>query len=271
MRAIYAALLGVVLASDLKASQIAFDTAGDSEYNNMPANPAVYPNGGYGWGGPWQSNGLFINTPGFTGLGGPEDTTLINSPATPGGRAWGLPFYFQGPAFAIRPFAGALTAGQTFSIDLEMWGTVTPYGSTRADVTLNDGVPAADGITIEAYNGANPDYRVYVQHGQQYAFYPTGVPLTDNAVHIEVGLLDSSTARVSISSLSGDGLSAAVTFNDVVPITQVKLDSGGGPEYTPADQTFFNNIAITPEPLGVLGFSLGVAFMALRRCRRGMQ
>ena len=54
MRAIYPALLAMwvgMSASNLDASPIAFDTAGDSAYNNFNPNTSTYPNGGYGWGG----------------------------------------------------------------------------------------------------------------------------------------------------------------------------------------------------------------------------
>lgn len=273
MRAIYVALLGALFAtatSDLKASQIAFDTAGDSAYNNMPASPAVYPNGGYGWGGPWQSSGLFINTPGLTGPGGPQDTTLINSPATPGGRAWGLPFVLYNGAWAARPFAEALTLGQTFSMDVETRDTSTPYGPIGQDIVINGTTPFnANGITVEAYSGAYPDYRVYVQQSQaQYALYATGVPLTDEAIHIDVSLVGNSLVRLSITSLSSDALSSSLTFADAVPMSEVALNEGGGSYYLPSAELFFNNMAITPEPASLFALSLGIAAMMLKRRRR---
>ncbi|HEX5244816.1 MAG TPA: hypothetical protein VFW23_16280, partial [Tepidisphaeraceae bacterium] len=100
MRAVYIAFLAVWVgasASNLKASPIVFDTAGDSAYNNFNPNSTTYPNGGYGWGGPWQSDGaLFVNEPGLTGPGHPADTTPINSPMTSDGRSWGLSYFLEG-------------------------------------------------------------------------------------------------------------------------------------------------------------------------------
>src|SRR6185437_2824125 len=73
------ALIGIA-SNAVQASQIAYDTAGDSAYNNGWTQGS---DGGFGWGDGWT---LATPSPDNTFLG----SSNVNSPRAPGGRAWGL-------------------------------------------------------------------------------------------------------------------------------------------------------------------------------------
>ena len=271
MRAICVALLAVWVgmgASNLKASPIAFDTAGDSAYNNFNPNTSTYPNGGYGWGGPWQSDGaLFVNEPGLTGPGHPADTTPINSPNTSDGRAWGLS-YFLGEqlASAQRPLAGALLPGQTFSVDVDMRTVfIQQYGEfDTQSVTLGSG-PLQYGLTLYSFGSGN--YRVDVSAPSvTYTQYATNVPVSDQFVHLDVAVVDSSSVRVTLQSLGTDGATASLLVPDDDPITYLTLTNQGF-GYLPDAELYFNNIQITPEPTGVFFPAAAAAATVLGRRR----
>lgn len=274
MRAIYVALVAMWVgasAPGLYASPIAFDTAGDSAYNNFNPNSTTYPNGGYGWGGPWQSNGaLFVNEPGLTGPGHPADTTPINSPMTPDGRAWGLS-YFLGEqlAWAQRPFLGALSPGQIFSMDLDMRAVSIPqYGEGNSQFITLGPVgqgPVGYGVELEASPPGN--YRVdVIQPGTPYATYTTDIPASDQFVHLDIAVIDGSNVRVTLTSLGDDGGFASLVVPDSVPITNLTMANQGVGDL-PDAEIYFNNIEITPEPTGILLPAIVVAGALLSRRR----
>ena len=272
MRAIYAALLAMwvgISALTLNASPIAFDTAGDSAYNNFDPNSTTYPNGGYGWGGPWQSDGaFFVNEPGLTGPGHPADTTPINSPEAPDGRAWGIS-YFLGEqlASASRPLAGALLPGQTFSMDLDMrTAFIQQYGEgDTQSVTLGSG-PLQYGLTLYSFGSGN--YRVDVSApGLTYTQYATSLPVSDQFVHVGVAVVDNSSLRITLDSLGTDGATATLVVPDDDPITYLTLTNQGF-GYLPDAEMYFNNIQITPEPTGLILSAGALAAALLRRRRR---
>lgn len=276
MRAIYAALFAMwvgVSASNLSASPIAFDTAGDSAYNNFNPNSTSYPNGGYGWGGPWQSDGgLFVNEPGLTGPGHPADTTPINSPTTSDGRAWGVS-YFLGEELAAekRPLAEALVPGQTFSIDLDMRTTSIPQNGEGdvQSVILGSGV-IASGVSLTSFGGGVYGVGVQVfEPTATYTTFATDVPVSDQYIHLDVTVIDDSSVRVTLKSLGTDGGMDSLVVPDDVPITYLKL-TNQGVGYLPDAELYFNNIQITPEPTALVFCTGALAAILLKR-RRGAE
>ena len=271
MRAIYAALLAVwvaVSASDLNASPTAFDNAGDSAYNNFNPNSTTYPNGGFGWGGPWQSNGaLFVNQPGLTGPGHPADTTPINSPTTSDGRAWGISYFLnENLASASRPLAGALLPGQSFSMDLNMrTAFIQQYGEFDGQSVTLGPAPLGYGLTLERlYAGG---YRIDVSGpGTPYATYDTGLPFSDQFVHLDVTVIDDSSVRATLTSLGSDGATASLVVPDNISITYLSLTNQGF-GYLPDAEMYFNNIQITPEPAGLVFCAVALAATLFRRRR----
>jgi len=274
MRAIYVALLGVCLgmgASNLKAAQIAFDSAGDSAYNTFPTNS--YPNGGYGWGGPWQGYGLLIGSSSLNGFGDPQGTGDINSPRTPAGRAWRVPatltpdFY----SFVWRQFSSPLLPGQTFAIDLDTGANHGPNLPQGFDIA--QGVTDFESRTTGFRFAADPqDYADYAV-GTAQAGYVTSVPLTDQGVHVEVTQLAGSQIGVSITSLAPGGASQSLVLPVNVPLTTLTVSnpaSGAGFDGENSD-LYMNNISITPEPTSVVMLPLVFAGAALTRRRRCVQ
>lgn len=271
MRAIYAALLAMwvgVSASNLNASPIAFDTAGDSAYNNFNPNTTTYPNGGYGWGGPWLGDGaLFVNEPGLTGPGHPADTTPINSPTTSDGRAWGISYFLgQQLAYAQRPLAGALMPGQTFSIDLNMRTVfIQQYDEGNGESVILGPGSFSQGLTLERLPGDG--YRVDLfDASSNYTQYAISLPASDDFIHLDVTVIDDSSVRVTLESLGADGATASLVVPDDVPIRCLTL-TNQGVGYLPDAELYFNNIQFTPEPAGIL-FPAAVAAAALLRRRR---
>ena len=270
MRIICAALIAMwvgVSASNLNASPIAFDTAGDSAYNNFNPNSSTYPNGGYGWGGPWQSDGaLFVNQPGLTGPGHPADTTPINSPTTQGGRAWGISYFGDQLAYAQRPLAGTLLTGQTFSIDLDMRTVSIPqYGEDDGQSVKVGSSGFAYGVTLEA----PPSGRYYFNvlgPNTPLATYTTEIPASDQFVHLDAAVIDDSDVRVTLTSLGGDGATASLVLPDNVPINNLTL-TNEGVGYLPDAELYFNNIQVTPEPAGALFLTAGASTLLGRRRR----
>jgi hypothetical protein len=260
-----------VSASNLNASPIAFDTAGDSSYNSFNPNSTTYPNGGYGWGGPWQSDGsLFVNQPGLTGPGHPADTTPINSPMTSAGRAWGISYSFNEQFSAVeRPLAGALLPGQAFSVDLDMRTTSIPqYGEGDDQSVVLGSEEIASGVSLNSYGGGV--YGVGVQvfgAAPTYTVFATEVPVSDQYIHLDVTVIDDSSVRVTLTSLGSDGAMDSLVVPDDVPITHLKL-TNGGVGYLPDNELYFNDIQITPEPVGVIFPAAALAATLLGRRRR---
>ena len=273
MRAIYVALLGALFAisaSDLKAAQIAFDTAGDSAYNNFNRLLSPYPNGGYGWGGPWQGD-MFIGSSSSNGFGDPQWTGDINSPRTPIGRAWEIPAAPDNDlTFGVsRQFSGALLAGQTFSIDLDT-GAVAPTGWLGQGFGLAQGASTlsgrATGFRFEADPDGSPNY-ILATPGIGFV---TDIPLTDQGVHVEVTQLDGAQISVAVTSFAPGGASQTIILPDSVPMTAITIQN-----FEPVtlvngfDDLYFNSIAITPEPTSIATICLAFASLALGRSRRG--
>lgn len=278
MRAIYLALIGVSLVagtSNLRAAQIAFDSAGDSAYNSFNNLVTPYPDGGYGWGGPWQG-ALRLGSSSSNGFGDPQSTGDINSPRTPLGRAWELSYVpdpdWRATNTISRPFSGSLAPGQTFSLDLDT-GDVAPINPSSQQIQgfvlgqstsifqsfLETGIKfAAD--PMDGYS----DYVVANDVGK----FDTGIPLTDRGIHVAVKVVDASTVQVSATSLAPGGGSTSLVLPYSVPLATVTIinDEIGPDPDNP--NLFFNNVAITPEPASAIFLVISVAVAALGRGRQ---
>lgn len=225
------------LVSSAPAADIAFDSAGDSAYNNGWLNSS---NGGYGWGGGWSLTSYSVQpTVGdSTAYGFPD----INSPQVVGGRAWQLQF-----ALATRPFSGPLSVGQTFSID---W------------VDDADGWQFISAVSLLAPNGS-----VAVEVGENqsghYIVGPAGGPFADTGIAGKPGahlaITQTSTALQFSLTQYAPGTGTAVI--DVPYSGQVSAVQIG----TDVNPNFINNLSITPEPSSIAVLGLAVYGLLVRR------
>lgn len=236
--------------SAVRASQPAFDTAGDSAYN---AGWTQGSNGGFGWGGGWSiinPQNVFIGTSTANGFRDPENEGDINSPRSSLGRAWGL----GGDSIARRPFSGPLTLGQTFSIDLDDKGFFIPNQNER--LTLLD----PNGVGVIIFQMVPQGYAI------NYAG-ATGVPLTQHGIHLTFTKNEGS-VDFSITPYVPGSVPTLFNLRYAGDVSGVEINL-----YHPFgmdNQTSYyaNNMAITPEPSGTLVAALIGAAAALSHRRR---
>ena len=141
----------------LHAASVAFDSASNSPYND---GWNTGDNGGSGWGGGWTLSGVsgfsgqFMSTSTGNGNGdGNSDGDIDTS-----GRSWFQFAHTSNTAGAIRPFSGALSVGQTFSIAFD-------NGFIQNGGTVGFGLQNASGNNVFEYyfSGGQSNYTVSSQ------------------------------------------------------------------------------------------------------------
>jgi hypothetical protein len=234
-----------------RASQVAFDTAGDSAYNNGWTQGS---NGGFGWGGGWSiSNSFdaFLGSSTTNGSGDPEGDGDINSPRISTGRAWGI----SNVCNATRPFVGPLSVGQTFSIDFDDNGLQpVPNNASDLDLLAPDGSIGINLAVSSTY---------LIGSAGAPAFINTGVADTDRGIHLtftkELASFDISLTPYAPNATT---TSVSVPYSGDVNAVEFSVDVLG---VTPVIDTYINNMQITPEPgSGVLG-AIACATLVWRR------
>jgi len=197
---------------------------------------------------PWNTDFQSLlgdsSTNGVTG--DPEADGDINSPRVVGGRAWHVV-----DGYAVRPFRGPLAVGQTFSIDLDDHGTRQfGYGVSVA-INTSDG---SNGLVLFAGQFYDPTAQYELAYRTGYSTYDyayTGVPLTDQGLHLAFTRLDDVDFRVSATPYlpGATTKSVDVTLDPAYAggLSQVAFNAfSNSPNL--ALNSFVNNIAITPEP-----------------------
>ncbi len=215
------------------------DNAGNAPYS---AHWVTGDNGGSGFGA-WTltsagGGGSFIGT---TGQG-----------LTP---TFGLFGAAAGSSSADRPFTGALTGGQTFSIDLGNTATVATGQILGLNLTANGVVEFTlkftGGGTTWQLNDGGADFGI----AQSFA--------SDTSLHFTFTYNGGNNYSYTFGSASGNGFNAA---NPLTNINGVRLFDGA----QGAGENFgFNNLAIVPEPATILlvGPSLLAGMFFVRRRR----
>lgn len=172
--------------------------------------------------------------------GVPLDLTLEctdSIPTADPNEAWGLWANSGGVADAVRTFDAALGTGDTFKIDMD-------NGWVESGGTVGLGLRnSADENRLEVYFVAgNTNYTVHDNSGAR----DSGVPFTDEGLHIEVTITGADSYSITIFRLE-DGTSATLTGTlggtTSTAIDRVRLfnaNAGSGTERN----LFFNNIAI---------------------------
>jgi hypothetical protein len=241
--------------------QVAYDTAGDSAYNSGWIQGS---SGGFGWGGGWAMTGTpqaipIIASSTTNGIGDPEGDGDINSPRTSSGRAWGLVY-----GTATRGFGGALSIGQTFSIDYDDYGSALSPNHYSDLYLITPG--GADAVGLLANRSL--DYLVALPDGSRV---DTGVAETDQGIHLTFTQLASGIqvsltpyvpgATATTLNVPYNGQLSGITFDS---IGFYVADPNEFAYYTP----YINNMSITPEPAALALIGLGAGGMLIRRRRQ---
>jgi len=265
-KTVVATLVVAFIGVSVRGADIAHDSAGDSVYNNGWTNGS---NGGYGWGGGWQMHAWntdfqsLLGDSSTNGLGDPEGDGDINSPRAVGGRAWHVV-----DGYAVRPFSSPLAVGQTFSIDLDDHGTRQYAYGVSVSISLADG---SDGLVLFAgqFSDPTPEYALSYRTGfSTHGYVHTGVPLTDQGVHIAFTRLDESQVQVSLTPHLG-GVNTTTLDVTLDPsyarqLSQVEFNAFSSSP-TPSLNSYINNITITPEPSAVGLMALAAIGLLVRR------
>ena len=121
------------------------------------------------------------------------------------------------------------------------------------------------GVALDA--GPVGFYRVDVSAPDVPATYFTSVPVSDQFIHLDVEVVDDSSVRMTLTSLSSDGATNSLVVHDDIPITNLTL-TNSGVGYLPDAELYFNNTQITPEPTGLVFCAGALAATILRRRQR---
>ena len=247
-------------------AQVAADSA-----QNYPTTPGggVWNNGdnmGFGF-GPWQfvtggggSAGFVLGSStqnGGDGSGNPFSSGGIDSPNM---RAWGLFGNSGGQAIAVRPFASAMTVGQTFRVDFD-----NGFIDNGSSVGINISDPG--GITLWEFffDGGQNSYSYSDFNGT----FSTGLPFTDGGLHIEFTYTgpDAFTAQITLNSGPSATISSVFENSGVPGRVEIYNANAGS---NSSNNVYANNISIVPEPATVSLLAIGAvaAALCLVRTRR---
>jgi hypothetical protein len=270
--AIAAVVVGMI-AGTASASLLAQDSAAEAAYGDgwQPGD-----NGGSGWGGGWtfkSSSNATITTGdsnrGFFFF----DSRDNNNPAGAGGdsngdgdinsandRAWGLYANSASEIYAVRPFSGALSVGQTVAFDFDN-GNITSGGVVGVRLVSDANNPATSREFEIRFVGGDSFYN----HTNGGGFSTSTMGFSREGIHVEFTLTGANTYSLFAERLQdGSTYSTTGTTQSGNPINGLALrnqNAGSGA----ASNGYFNSIAI-PEPssLGML-FVAGAALARRRR------
>ena len=263
-------VLGALAAGSARASLVASDAVSNySAFIDFNGG-----NGGTGF-GPWTAG----NVSGGTG----GDFTW-NSDLTNPGSGQGFDIYDNGiqgsgaitdEVAAVRPFTGALAAGQAFSFIDQLNNGSNP----------GNGGPCNLGFSLEDSSG-NPLFDFHVQGGgpgylltdaTQSAVAETTVPYNYHAIdnfNFALGSVGPTTAAYTLTVSGGNVSGGSQTFTGTISmlsggISQVAIYNNNGGQ---GSDLQFDDLAITnvPEPVS-LSFALLASGTLLVRRRRGQR
>jgi hypothetical protein len=247
--------------------------ASDAVTNNPPYNGYVDfngLNGGSGF-GPWSATNV------SGGSGG--DFTWFNTPLTSPGNGGGFDIYDNGvqsggsptdEAAAIRPFTGALAAGQAFSFDEQLNNGSNPSNGGPCDLGFSLDDSSGNVLFDFHVQGGGPGY--LLTDAAQTAVPETTVPYNYHAIDTFTFALNSvgaTTAVYTFTASGGNVSGGSQTFTGTISmltggITQADIynnNAGYGGDVQ------FDNLAITnvPEPVSFAIVGLGAAALLARR------
>ena len=262
-RGIVAVVLVITSSSSGLAASMAFDDAAQGVYDD---GWQTGDNGGVGWGGGWivDSGGFgqrvyFVGDSDANGGGvGPG----IDTP-TADGRSWAIRSSNSPQALgnATRAFDGTLAVGQSVHLALDN-GSLAPG---PADGVVGFGILSGANNMFEFIgSGVSNVYLISDQNG----FRSTAVPVTISGVDIRFQLTAPTAYAVTISRRDGGGaeiLTGTLASSGLDTLRVFNFRAGNA---NPADNAYFNSIAIVPEPCCVLLLVIGVAGLLAPRTAR---
>lgn len=248
-------------ASRSSASLIASDTASDAAYNS---GWAAGSNGGTGWGGGWSfaenasgTRGKFVGTSKNNGDGDGNANGDIDT----ANRAWGLFANGGGEIFAVRPFSGALSVGQSFIINMDNGFIDTSSVIGVRFVSNTSTITAATREFEFRFVGGASAYEAFGSTAQA-----STLGFTDSGLLMMFTLTSSSTYSISVTRYHDTQANQVWgTTGSLIggqPILGVALRNQNAGSGSTKDG-FFNNMSITPEPA-----SLGLLAMGMLMIRR---
>lgn len=268
LRAIAIAVLCTTVQQGMAAG-LASDNASDTAYDDQWQNG---DNGGSGWGGGWilSPNGNTGNAGHFIFDSNQNGTNAGPGINTPVNRAWGLYSNSLATADGVRPFSGALSVGQTFSIDMD-------NGFIDGDGTNGTGPDGVVGFGLQNASGQNLWEMFFVGGNSNYtvnAVNPVGATptFTDGGLHIEFTLDSATTYQAEVTRLSDNAVfnlsGSLLNQQGGQSIDRVRVFSfNAGTDDFGSFDTYFNSITIVPEPASGLLLLIGAIAMLRRRKR----
>ena len=250
--------------------------ASDNVTNNPPYSGYIDfngLNGGSGF-GPWS----VTNTSGTTG----GDFTWFNTPLNSPGNGGGFDIYdngIQGGGLvtdefaAIRPFTGALAAGQAFSFKEQLNNGSNPGNGGPCNLGFSLDDSSGNVLFNFAVQGGGPGY--LLTDATQIAVPETTVPYNYHGIDTFTFALNSVGATSAAYTFTASGASVtggSQSFSGTISmltggVTQADIFNNNGGE---GSDVQFDNLAITnvPEPVSFAMLGFGVASLLTRRRSR---
>jgi hypothetical protein len=250
--------------------------ASDNVTNNPPYSGYIDfngLNGGSGF-GPWS----VTNTSGTTG----GDFTWFNTPLNSPGNGGGFDIYdngIQGGGLvtdefaAIRPFTGALAAGQAFSFKEQLNNGSNPGNGGPCNLGFSLDDSSGNVLFNFAVQGGGPGY--LLTDATQIAVPETTVPYNYHGIDTFTFALNSVGATSAAYTFTASGASVtggSQSFSGTISmltggVTQADIFNNNGGE---GSDVQFDNLAITnvPEPVSFAVLGFGVASLLTRRRSR---
>jgi hypothetical protein len=264
----------VVAAAALATTAHAASLASDNAAAYSGANNWSPSNGGSGF-QPWTFFALgdpnlygdFIGSSTSNGgTGGGTNGSSLGIDTS--GNAWGLYGNSGDTMAAFRPFTGDLSIGQTVEIDIDQG--FQQNGSQVGITLLND---SGQALLTVYYIGGDPINSWKVDDNNGEANLSPNVGFTSDGLHLSITLTSATTYSGTLTQLNGGSASASFSGSlQIQPtgegIGKIELfNNDAGTAY--ANNAFFNNLAIVPEPssIALVGVSLFGAGMLRRRKR----
>jgi hypothetical protein len=264
----YAVIVVAIVATMLTtgrafAASLASDNAADAAYDDGWQSG---DNGGTGWGGSWSLNTSSppdVNKAGHF-VGSSQGNGFADGNIDTAGRSWGEYANNNYVASGLRPFSGTLSIGQTFAIDLD--NGFIDNGSSVGFTLSSIGDPGSTDQFSFFFRGGESNYKFSVGRFMWYAETDTGVPFTSAGLHVEYTLTGATSFTLAITPNGGS--TTVLNGNMIIssPLTYVEVynfNAGSGS----ANDAFFNNIAIIPEPTTALLVGIGMLATCLIRRR----